>query len=146
MKKQLVSVLLALTLCAALAVPVFAEPAEEMPVLEETEVLRDEVGNSEEAVAPEEGNGISGKEVLLLADVCEHEDGSENEVFVRGVQYSVCSDGENGSLLWLRPMSEADLAMTGPASARNTEEGINATSNEATETDLRYFFCCRSRL
>ena len=70
MKRKLVSVLLALTLCGSLAVPAFAEPAEETHTPEEPTPLEvaapegDEVLTAEgaheheEAVAPEEAEAI----------------------------------------------------------------------------------------
>lgn len=55
MKKKLISVLLALTMCAALAIPAFADPAEEAPAPEEAEVLTtEEVPALEEAHEHEE--------------------------------------------------------------------------------------------
>ena len=55
MKKKLVSVLLALALCGSLVVPVFAEPAEEPPTPEESEVLTGEVAQDLPDLSMENG-------------------------------------------------------------------------------------------
>lgn len=49
MNRKLVSVLLALTMCVGLAIPAFAEPAEEVPAPEESEVLTAEESHEHEA-------------------------------------------------------------------------------------------------
>lgn len=63
MKRKLVSVLLALTLCGSLAIPAFAEPTEESTMPETTTPL--------EVVAPEGGEVLTGGKEFA-GDECEH--------------------------------------------------------------------------
>lgn len=76
MKRKLVSVLLAMTLCGSLAVPAFAEPAEEPSAPEESEVLPVE-------------------KVPELEEVHEHEDEAECVAFFWGSSDLPWEIGEN---------------------------------------------------
>lgn len=75
MKKKLVSVLLALTLCGSLTILVFAEPMEEPPMPEASEVLTGEEAHEheEEQSAPGKSEVLTGEEEGTVVEaICGH--------------------------------------------------------------------------
>lgn len=95
MKKKLINVLLALIVCIGLAVPVFAEPAEEVLVPEESETVQ-----NEETEIPQ------AEEVTALEETHEHEDGSENVLYAWDDELFNYSDGELISWTWTEEETE----------------------------------------
>ena len=130
MKKKLFSVLLALTLCGSLAIPVFAGPAEETQTPEETTPL--EVAPPEETVLPEE--------IGFLPCEDPHEYESENAVLTWDCELSDYSDGNFVSWTWTekgnivmvrcggkgRPTSANAFTMPGSSSS---DEEIHSVSS-----------------